>query len=146
MSTLFGAGYVLTIESTALVAGFWRSLPLDYMLRITRKERSSMLQMPSAMPTSLLDHPLALALLLRTLRLNCLTSAYARSVGGPLRRHLAVGRLGMSLARLSRAGRMIGTWEGHATPLAHRARTPRSALVEIDALVAVWLGMRRRCT
>ncbi|MEV0524009.1 hypothetical protein AB0I66_11355 [Streptomyces sp. NPDC050439] len=127
---------------TVLVAGFWSSLPSDYFLRITG--RSDLLgrsarAMPS--PTESSSHPLAPALLLRTLRLNCLTTAYAD--------------LWQDLydATWSAYEPWALTWPSmntdlHAvTPTWHRdtpLRTEyarRAALVEIDALVAVWLGM-----
>ncbi|MDN5385439.1 class I SAM-dependent DNA methyltransferase [Streptomyces sp. LB8] len=61
---------------TALNAGFWASLPLDYMLRITARAdltSAGAKQMPAPDP----NHPLAPALLLRSLRLNALTTHYA---------------------------------------------------------------------
>ncbi|MFH8788887.1 hypothetical protein [Streptomyces roseoverticillatus] len=125
---------------TALNAGFWASLPLDYRLRITGKanlEPGEAQKLPAADPA----HPLAAALLLRTLRLNCLTEAY-----GPLWLEL----YGMTwpgyedwavkwpkLAPL--AGHLKPAWE-YATPLRTEYER-RAALVEIDALVAAWLGM-----
>ncbi|WP_211257308.1 hypothetical protein [Actinoalloteichus caeruleus] len=62
---------------TALVAGMWAALPVDYLLRATGTRhldvgRAGRLPAPSS------EHPLASALLLRTLRLNCLTNAYSR--------------------------------------------------------------------
>ncbi len=62
-------------RSTALAAGFWSALSLDYFLRVGGMGH---LQTRSAknLPFGSLDHPLASALLLRTMRLNCLTNAY----------------------------------------------------------------------
>jgi hypothetical protein len=81
-------------------------------------------------------------LLLRTLRLNCLTRAYA-----PLWAALfdlawtgeqwAVAREG--LAPLGNANTLTPEWNA-GTPL-RTERERRSALVEIDALVAVWMGI-----
>ncbi|MGH3432135.1 MAG: hypothetical protein ACRDQB_04785, partial [Thermocrispum sp.] len=70
------SAYVVDNRCTALAAGFWSAIPLDYLLRTTRIRHldvtpAKRLPMPEA------DHPLALALLLRTLRLNCLTDVYA---------------------------------------------------------------------
>lgn len=61
---------------TALVAGFWSGLPVDYFLRTTGRGD---LQAAGAkvLPAPAGNHPLASGLLLRTLRLNCLTSAYS---------------------------------------------------------------------
>jgi len=92
------------------------------------------------MPAPELEHPLAAALLLRTLRLNCLTDAYAR-----LWRDLydEEGWAWEGWAREwpgLRALNDVGPEWTMATPL-RTERERRSALVEIDALVAVWLGM-----
>ncbi|MEU9070968.1 hypothetical protein AB0D60_29220 [Streptomyces sp. NPDC048306] len=125
---------------TVLVAGFWASLPLDYFLRVTG--RSDLLGRSAKATPAPSDgtHPLASALLLRTLRLNCLTTAYAdlwNELYDPL---------------WSTHEPWALTWPGlqplhDVTPEWHRdtplrtERARRSALVEIDALVAVWLGM-----
>lgn len=143
-----GPAHVNTVQSmalssnlaTALNAGFWAALPVDYLLRITGRSDLQVAEahkMPFADPT----HPLADSLLLRTLRLNCLTEAY-----GPLWGELfdrtwpgyedwVVKWSG--LAPL--AGHLKSSWE-YATPLRTEYER-RAALVEIDALVAVWLGM-----
>jgi hypothetical protein len=144
-----GAAHVHVVNSLAMgsvrhsvsVAGFWSSLPTDYYLRITG--RSDLLgrsarAMPAPSPNP--GHPLASALLLRTLRLNCLTTAYA-----PLWQKLfdptwsAYEPWAVQWTGLEPLEAVAPTWE-RSTPLrSERAR--RSALVEIDALVAVWLGM-----
>ncbi|MEH0441468.1 hypothetical protein QBA74_39320 [Streptomyces scabiei] len=125
---------------TALVAGFWSAITLDYLLRITGRGdlRASGVK---ALPAPALDHPLAPALLVRTLRLNCLTTAYA-----DLWKELYAPSWPTS-------ERWACTWKGmktelHAVTPEWQRRTPlrseyarRAALVEIDALVAVWLGI-----
>jgi hypothetical protein len=63
-------------RETALHAAFWASLPLDYLLRITGRSHLDV-NNAATMPAPDPDHPLALAALLRVLRLNCLTRAYA---------------------------------------------------------------------
>ncbi|WP_323181067.1 class I SAM-dependent DNA methyltransferase [Streptomyces virginiae] len=125
---------------TVLSAGFWASLPLDYLLRITGRsdlQYTEALKMPA--PSS--KHPLAAPLILRTLRLNCLTNAYA-----PLWQELFhltwPGYEGWAyawpgLSQLS--GHLKGTWE-YNTPLRTEYER-RAALVELDALVATWLGI-----
>ncbi|MFI8242404.1 class I SAM-dependent DNA methyltransferase [Streptomyces sp. NPDC085866] len=126
---------------TVLNAGFWASLPLDYLLRITGR---SDLRVAEAhkMPAPKPKHPLAPALLLRTLRLNALTTHYAslwtelfdpRWAGyedwanpdWPGLKPLAAG--------------LKPTWE-YGTPL-RTEHERRAALVELDALVSVWLGI-----
>ncbi|WP_432055307.1 class I SAM-dependent DNA methyltransferase [Streptomyces sp. bgisy022] len=128
-------------RQTALTAGFWASLPIDYLLRITGRADltpAGVKQMPAAHPA----HPLAPALLLRTLRLNALTTHYApvweelydprwagyedwANPGWPRLPPLAAG--------------LTATWE-FGTPLRTEYER-RAALVELDALVSVWLGM-----
>ncbi|MFC8533334.1 class I SAM-dependent DNA methyltransferase [Streptomyces sp. NPDC057249] len=144
-----GPAHVHTVQSmamtdnllTALNAGFWAALPLDYLLRITGR---SHLQVAEArkMPAPDPRHPLAPALLLRTLRLNTLTNHYA-----PLWEELYDPRWAgyedwanpdwPGLNPL--ASGLTATWE-YATPLRTEYER-RAALVEIDALVSVWLGI-----
>ncbi|MCQ9182896.1 class I SAM-dependent DNA methyltransferase [Streptomyces sp. IBSBF 2953] len=127
-------------RETVLTAGFWASLPLDYFLRATGR---SDLQKGEAevMPAPTEDHPLEAALLLRTLRLNCQTNAYA-----PLWEELYDDSWQQDTWAAS------GTWPKSTPPLTEGVGrtwtrdTPlrtefarRAALVEIDALVAVWL-------
>ncbi|GGZ30767.1 DNA methyltransferase [Streptomyces poonensis] len=126
---------------TSLTAGFWSALPLDYMLRITGKANlhpADVLGMPA--PT--IEHPLAHPLLIRTLRLNCLTSHFAE-LWSELYHPTWPGyedwanptwpALDPLTAHLS------PTWQ-HDTPLRTEYER-RAALVEIDALVSVWLGI-----
>ncbi|MEU9126117.1 hypothetical protein AB0C96_40985 [Streptomyces sp. NPDC048506] len=124
---------------TALVAGFWASLPLDYFMRTTGRDDLQVAG-TKAMPAPSPEHPLASSLLLRTLRLNCLTSAYA-----PLWAELydptwpAYEPWARNWTGLQPLHEVTPTWQRNTPLRSERAR--RSALVEIDALVAVWLGM-----
>ncbi|MCL7456240.1 class I SAM-dependent DNA methyltransferase [Micromonospora sp. MSM11] len=131
------------LVDTVLAAGFWASLPLDYLLRITG--RADLLAKEArAMPAGDAGHPLASCLLLRTLRLNALTEAYA-----PLWNEIfdhawlangwAVAWPGLMPLSETLTGQLRETWTV-GTPL-RTERERRAALVEIDALVAVWLGM-----
>ncbi|SCF89002.1 restriction endonuclease [Streptomyces sp. Ncost-T10-10d] len=126
--------------TTALNAGFWASLPLDYLLRITSRSHlvvSDAVKMPA--PAS--NHPLAPALLLRTLRLNCLTNAYA-----PLWEELFHATWphyedwAHSWPNLSLLAQHLAPAWAHDTPLRSEYER-RAALVELDALVSVWLGI-----
>ncbi|MFJ8078172.1 class I SAM-dependent DNA methyltransferase [Streptomyces sp. NPDC096176] len=126
---------------TALSAGFWAALPLDYLLRITGR---SDLRVAEArkMPAPDPRHPLAPALLLRTLRLNALTTHYAplwaelfdlrwdgyEDWANPHWPHLK-----------PLASDIKPMWE-YSTPL-RTEHERRAALVELDALVSVWLGI-----
>ncbi|MFC8422625.1 class I SAM-dependent DNA methyltransferase [Streptomyces sp. NPDC057236] len=126
---------------TSLNAGFWASLPLDYLLRITGRSDLRVAEahkMPAPDPL----HPLTPALLLRTLRLNALTSHYAalwaelfdpqwagyEDWANPYWPHLNPLAAGLK-----------PTWE-YGTPL-RTEHERRAAQVELDALVAVWLGI-----
>ncbi|MFG3151909.1 class I SAM-dependent DNA methyltransferase [Streptomyces sp. NPDC048219] len=126
---------------TALNAGFWASLPLDYLMRITGRANfhsAEARKMPAPDP----KHPLAPALLLRALRLNALTAHY-----GPLWAELFDPHWAgyedwanpdwPGLEPL--AAGLKPTWE-YATPL-RTEHGRRAAIVEVDALVAVWLGI-----
>lgn len=126
-------------RATVLVAGFWASLPIDYLLRITGR---SHLRTSEAhrMPAPNLTHPLATALLFRTLRLNCLTDVFSDLWArlyedGWRNEHWAVEW--PSVAPLND---ILPTWTAF-TPL-RSERDRRSAMVEIDSLVAVWLGIK----
>ncbi|MFD5129871.1 class I SAM-dependent DNA methyltransferase [Streptomyces olindensis] len=126
---------------TAIAAGFWSALPLDYLMRITGRGHLDVAE-ARKMPMGDPDHPLASPLLLRALRLNCLTNAYAplweelydptwpgyedwAYQGWPNLKPLASG--------------LGPTWE-YGTPL-RTEHERRAALVEMDALVSVWLGI-----
>ncbi|SCF98831.1 DUF2075 family protein [Streptomyces sp. Ncost-T10-10d] len=145
-----GANHLHTMRSaalpsprlTVLTAGFFASLPLDDFLRRSgrlRLDTSAVGDMPAPSP----EHPLESALLLRTLRLNCQTNAYA-----PLWEELydsswrqdawaASAHWPESTPPLTEG---VGpTWNSDVPLRTEFAR--RAALVEIDALVAVWLGI-----
>ncbi|MFE7558179.1 class I SAM-dependent DNA methyltransferase [Kitasatospora sp. NPDC057500] len=127
-------------RTTALNAGFWASLAFDYLLRITGRSHLRVAEafaMPYADPSHLLAGPL----LLRTLRLNCLTKAYA-PLWAELYDETWSGCEGWAVEwpRLAPlASGIKKAWE-YGTPLRTEYER-RAALVEIDALVAVWLGM-----
>ncbi|GGV06965.1 class I SAM-dependent DNA methyltransferase [Streptomyces spectabilis] len=144
-----GPAHVHTVQSlaleegllTVLNAGFWASLPLDYLLRITGRshhQNSEARRMPAPNP----KHPLAPALLLRALRLNALTRHYS-----PLWEELFDPRWAgyedwanpnwPGLKPL--AAGLRPTWE-YDTPL-RTEHERRAAVVELDALVSVWLGI-----
>ncbi|MFD5749566.1 class I SAM-dependent DNA methyltransferase [Streptomyces sp. NPDC127033] len=143
-----GPAHVHTVESmalhdnraTVLNSGIWASLPLDYLLRITGR---SHLQVSEArkMPYADAAHSLAGHLLIRALRLNCLTEAYS-----PLWRELFRASWPDSMEWAvpwpeipSLAGHLKPTWE-YVSPLRSEYER-RAALVELDALAAVWLGL-----
>ncbi|MFI0267748.1 Eco57I restriction-modification methylase domain-containing protein [Streptomyces luteogriseus] len=127
---------------TALTAGFFASLPLDYFLRSSGRGHLSTSD-AKVMPAPSPDHPLEQALLLRILRLSCQTNAFA-----PLWQELydpswqpdtwAASSTWPDATPSLTAG--VTTAWTRDTPL-RTEFTRRAALVEIDALVAVWLGI-----
>jgi hypothetical protein len=122
-------------RETALVAGLWASLPFDYLVKVsgnTNLRANYTDRFPAP-----LDHPAAPSMILRTLRLNCLTRDYA-----PLWEELfedAFRNDGWSPAFVHRAPLQDVTREWTtATPLRIEYER-RAALVEIDALAALML-------
>lgn len=110
---------VKAVGSGHVKFGFWRQIPFP------------------------IDHPLTSQLLLRTLRLNCLVRPYA-----PIWKELYnetwhqdswVPHIGVDYADRAPLGEVGSKWEW-ATPL-RRAADRRQALVEIDAIVAIMLGI-----
>ncbi|MGW2335521.1 hypothetical protein ACWCXS_16310 [Streptomyces sp. NPDC001685] len=134
------SGALLDNRHTALWAGFWSSMPLDYLLRtvgVGHLDVSGARNLPAPAP----DHPLASALLLRTLRLNCLTDAYAdlwRELFDPT--WAAYEPWARNWPLMTTQLHQVGPTWNRDTPL-RTEYARRSALVEIDALVAVWLGV-----
>ena len=127
-----------SLNETVLTAGFWAAIPVDYLIRITGRSdltKADIKMMPSPNPS----HPLASGLLQRTLRLNCLTDAYAdlwRKLHDP---SWQTERWAYPWPRLSALGDVGSNWAWNIPLRTEYAR--RAALVEIDALVAVWLGL-----
>jgi len=129
---------------TSRLAGLWSSLPYDYLVKVSGKsDIQDELIRRFPFPK---DHPLDQALLLRTLRLNCLTADYA-----PLWEDLfeppwtadawtadPASPRGQVLARAPLGE--VGPGWSMATPL-RRGAERRMALVELDAIAAIMLGL-----
>ncbi|MEU8649782.1 hypothetical protein [Streptomyces sp. NPDC048737] len=133
------SGRVPDNNNTALIAGFWSALPLDYSLRISGIANLDVAQ-AQRLPAPAAEHPLASPLLLRTLRLNCLTNAYAdlwAELYDPT--WPTYEPWACEWPDLQPLHEVTPDWRPETPLRSERAR--RSALVEIDALVAVWLGM-----
>ncbi|MFF4057630.1 Eco57I restriction-modification methylase domain-containing protein [Streptomyces sp. NPDC001668] len=129
-----------SLRLTALMAGFFASLPLDYFLRSSGRGHLDTSD-TKVMPGPNEGHPLEHALLLRTLRLNCQTNAYA-----PLWKDLYDSTYDQDTWAAAwpdtAPSLVVGVtpaWTGDTPLRTEFAR--RAALVEIDALVAVWLGI-----
>lgn len=135
---LDGEEGVADLAKTALVAGLWSSLPYDYLVKVSGKA-DVQAELIDRFPAPV-DHPAADMLLLRTLRLNCLTTDYAPLWESLYKR--SFNDLAWSSAFAGMCGSMAigaGAWS-MKTPL----RTDferRAALVEIDALAALMLGL-----
>ncbi|MEY9937029.1 hypothetical protein [Streptacidiphilus sp. MAP5-3] len=123
-----------------LTAGLWSGIPSDYLLRTSGVSHLN----PSramGMPAPHADHPLASALLLRTLRLNCLTTAYA-GLWADLYDPAWLSHEPWAIKwphMTTNLNAVTPTWQRDTPLRTEYAR--RAALVEIDALVAVWLGI-----
>ncbi|MGB3287474.1 Eco57I restriction-modification methylase domain-containing protein [Mycolicibacter algericus] len=125
-----------TCEITAAVS----SLIYDFTIRVAPKAhiRTPAMQRLPYIPT---NAPVTNALILRTLRLNCVTNAYAdlwRECFDPTMQSDSWTR-GFAHTRRQPLG-VVGAEWAHDTPL-RIAADRRQALVEIDALVALGLGL-----
>lgn len=123
-------------RDTVLIAALWASVPMDYLVKVSGKsDVQDELTRRFPFPTSYLAAPA----ILRVLRLNCLTADY-----GPLWKSLFetswkrdrwtdpdFGRVGLH--------EVESAWS-MATPLRQDFER-RLALVELDALVALMLGL-----
>ncbi|WP_420176614.1 Eco57I restriction-modification methylase domain-containing protein [Luteococcus sp. OSA5] len=130
-----GGASVHTLVSTA---GFTSSLLLDFSVRAAPKSGIyqgvfNRLAAPDA------QHPLNYALRLRTLRLNCVTDAYADLWSEVYDPSFQTDFWTSSDHVFTKLGAVGEEWTA-ATPL-RRAADRRQALVEIDALVALMLGV-----
>ncbi|MBP1159810.1 restriction endonuclease subunit M [Rhodococcus sp. PvR099] len=125
------------LKRTALTAGLWSSLPFDYLVKVSGKA-DVQAELVDRFPAPI-DHPAWPYLLLRTLRLNCLTRDYA-----PLWEGLYEGSFAgddWTPAFATSLGLGVGErdWTMN-TPLRTEFER-RAALVEIDALAALMLGL-----
>ncbi|MFZ3391678.1 class I SAM-dependent DNA methyltransferase [Rhodococcus sp. 7Tela_A2] len=130
-----------TIRDTAAASGFWASIPVDFFAKVAGV--SDLTQNVIRRFPHIRQHSLEPQLLLRALRLNCLTRPYA-----PLWEELYemewqqdswVPHVGIDYDGRAALGMIGPRWEW-ATPL-RRAADRRQALVEIDAIVAIMLGI-----
>lgn len=124
-------------RDTALLAGLWASIPFDYLVK-TSGTANIHPAIIDRFPAPI-SHPAARFLLQRTLRLNCLTRDYAplwEELYGP---ELADDSWTRPFSDWPPLG--VGKREWHReTPLRSEFER-RAALVEIDALAAVMLGL-----
>lgn len=122
-------------------AGFTSSLMADYLVKVTGVANIK-IGVLGKIPL-IRSHALEHQLVLRTLRLNCLLNRYARLWESLFNRAWQedswVPHMGVDSAARSPLGAVGDKWEW-STPL-RRAADRRQALVEIDAIVAIMLGI-----
>ncbi|OBB84668.1 Eco57I restriction-modification methylase domain-containing protein [Mycolicibacterium peregrinum] len=127
--------------NTAIATAFWASLPIDFLVKVAGVDELS--QGVIRRFPHVRNHALESHLLVRTLRLNCLVRPYAQLWGElydkEWQRDSWVPHIGVDYADRSPLGEVGAKWEW-ATPL-RRAADRRQALVEIDAIVAIMLGI-----
>jgi hypothetical protein len=128
-----------SLESLCVLSGFLGSIVTDFAVRAAPK---SGIYLPTInrLPV-LMDHPLQMALIARTLRLNCITNAYADLWREAYREAFTADQWVSGRPRENRPdlGAVTGQWTA-TTPL-RIAEDRRQALVEIDALVALMFGV-----
>lgn len=128
-----------SVEQTTLAAGFWASLPLDYILRITGRANLDVAA-AKLMPMPQVSHPLSSPLLVRTLRMNCLTGAFSELWADLFDRRWSSECWAYAWpAAAASLGSVSPEWSARIPLRTDLER--RAALVEIDALVAAWLGI-----
>ncbi|MDN5914706.1 MAG: restriction endonuclease subunit M [Pseudonocardia sp.] len=125
------------IRDLAVAAGMWAALPVDFLVKVSGKA-DIVTNIITRFPHPR-DHGLIPELILRSLRLNCLTADYApfwSELYDESWRHDTWTRDDVPAAPLGE----IGPEWTMTTPLRRDAER-RQALVEIDALAAVMLGI-----
>lgn len=141
-----GAGHLFTIRSVGMdlpidlvrVAGMLNTLIADFEIRSVPRAHILLGDM-ARLPLPPLDHPLISSLILRTLRLNCLTNAYADLWAECWDPAFATDSWTFTDHTHTTLGDVAPHWTVD-TPL-RRDSDRRQALVEIDALVALMLGI-----
>ncbi|GJO06742.1 restriction endonuclease subunit M [Mycobacterium marinum] len=140
MHTVYAIGCLSHVD-LVIAAGIQSSLISDFFVKVSSSghlKAGNFAKLPHVR-----DHPLESELLLRTLRLNCLVEPYAPLWEGLYDREWPkdswVPHVGVDYANRSSLGAVNKKWKGH-TPL-RRAADRRQALAEIDAIVAIMLGI-----
>lgn len=122
-------------------SAFTSSLAADFLIKVTGVANIK-IGVLSKVP-HIRNHPLEPELLLRALRLNCLVRPYAplweQLYEKAWRQDSWVPHVGVNYDGRAPLGDVSPTWKW-ATPL-RRAADRRQALVEIDAIVAIMLGI-----
>ena len=126
------------LRRTVLTAGLWSSLPFDYLVKVSGK-LDVQTELIDRFPAPV-DHPLWSEVLLRTLRLNCLTTDFAPLWNALYEEGFQSDSWTPQFAKLLSPLAIESNEWSLATPLrSDLAR--RAALVELDALSAIMLGL-----
>lgn len=125
-------------ESLVTAGAVCSTLLADFLIRAVPKSALT-LDALSRLPLPPLDHPLIPSLVLRTLRLNCLTTAYADLWQDCWNQEFTGDSWTTTEHVSAPLGAVSPDWTPN-TPL-RRDADRRQALVEIDALVALMLGI-----
>jgi hypothetical protein len=136
---VFAAGLPQDYNSLCTMTGFLSSLIVDFAVRAAPKgdiRAAAVNRLPVR-----IDHPLRSELLVRALRLSCVTDAYTYLWNNVYRNEFAADSWASGRERMNRPtlGAVADQWTAK-TPL-RTAEDRRQALVEIDALVALMLGV-----
>ena len=130
-----------TATDLVIANGIWSSLAADFLVKaagVSELKHGVTRRLPH-----ITKHPLQSQLILRTLRLNCLVGAYAplweELYGTAWQKDSWVPHIAVDYVGRAPLGDVGPKWEW-ATPL-RRAADRRQALVEIDAIVAIMLGI-----
>lgn len=129
------------VRDTVLAGGFWASTVVDFFAKavaVADLTQNVVRRFPHVR-----NHSLESQLIMRTLRLNCLVRSYAplwdELYDKAWQQDAWVPHVGVDYANRIPLGAVDKQWEW-ATPL-RRAADRRQALVEIDAIVAIMLGI-----
>jgi hypothetical protein len=139
-NTIFCVGGIsVPLDSLCVLSGFMSSIMVDFLVRAA--PTSNIYKSKIDRSPILLGHPLQNQLLLRVLRLNCVTNAYADLWRHVYKESFTTDQWTGGRARSGRPflGCVTRGW-GRVTPF-RIAEDRRQALVEIDALVALMLGV-----
>ena len=128
-------------QGTVVAAGIASAIATDFLIKVMGVANVN--RGPIGKIPYIRDHPLESQLVFRTLRLNCLVRPYSRLwqdlYCDPWQHDTWVPGAGVNYAGRAQIGAVEPNWEW-ATPL-RRAADRRQALIEIDAIVAIMLGI-----
>ncbi|WP_075833825.1 MULTISPECIES: Eco57I restriction-modification methylase domain-containing protein [unclassified Rhodococcus (in: high G+C Gram-positive bacteria)] len=132
-----GTNFAPSLLNTALIAGLLASLPYDYLIKVSGTSAVNM-ELLKRVPAPV-NHAAYRLLLLRTLRLNCVTQDYAPLWEALFQASFETDSWTDARVAISSIGVAQRTWTMD-TPLRTDLER-RAALVEIDALAALMLGL-----